>query len=75
MNRITIGQTLTNQLAHLTVPVEVVDETGRSLGHFVPRSATSTPVDCPYTADELDAMRAENAGRALSVIWKSLGAN
>ena len=74
MNQITVGQPLTTQLERLAVPVEVVDETGRSLGHFVPRSATITSDDCPYSLDELEAMRAEPEGRSLSAIWDSLGA-
>jgi len=72
MNRIAVGQSLTNQLADLTVLVEVVDQAGRSLGHFVPLLATSTSDDCPYTAEELDAMRAEQGGRPLSKTRKSL---
>ena len=74
MNRITVGQPLTTQLEGLGVPVEVVDETGRPLGHFVPRRATITSDDCPYGPGELDAMRAEQGGRPLSEIWNSLGA-
>ena len=74
MNRITVDHLLTTQLEDLAVPVELVDETGRPLGHFVPRLATVTSDDCPYGPDELDAMRAEQAGRPLSEIWRSLGA-
>jgi hypothetical protein len=74
MNRITVGRPLTAQLEHLAVPVEVVDETGRPLGHFVPRLATVASDECPYGPDELDAMRGEQGGRPLSEIWMSLGA-
>jgi hypothetical protein len=74
MNRITVGQALTTQLEDLVVPVEVVDETGRPLGHFVPRLATVASDDCPYSTEELDDMRAEQGGRPLSQIWRSLGA-
>jgi hypothetical protein len=74
MNRITVGEQLTSQLENLALPVEVVDEAGRSLGHFVPRAATRTSDDCPYSPEELDSMRAEQGGRPLPEIWKSLGA-
>jgi hypothetical protein len=74
MNRITISQPLTTQLENLAVPVEVVDETGRPLGHFVPRLATISSDDCPYDSEELDKMRAQQDGRPLSEIWRSLGA-
>ena len=74
MNRITVGQPLTTQLEDLAVPVELVDETGRPLGHFVPRLATITSDDCPYSPDQLDAMHVEQGGRPLSEIWRSRGA-
>lgn len=74
MDRITVDRPLTAQLQNLSAPVEVVDETGRPLGHFVPRVATTTSDDCPYGPEELDAMRSEQAGRPLSEIWRSLGA-
>ncbi|MCO6457903.1 MAG: hypothetical protein J5I93_21580 [Pirellulaceae bacterium] len=74
MNRITVGESLTHQLESLAGPVELVDESGRSLGHFVPRQTEGTSDNCPLTEDELRAMRAEQGGRPLSEIWKSLGA-
>jgi len=72
MNRITVDRPLTAQLEGLAAPVEVVDEMGRPLGHFVPRLATTTSDDCPYGPDELDAMRSEQGVRPLSEIWRSL---
>jgi hypothetical protein len=74
MNRITVDQPLTTQLETAIAPVEVVDKTGRPLGHFVPRLTAATPEACPYAPDALAAMRAEQGGRPLSEIWKSLGA-
>jgi hypothetical protein len=73
MNQITITQPLTSQLAELNSPVEMVDEFGRALGHFVPRSAPVVD-DCPFGDDELKAMQSEQGGRELSEIWKSLRA-
>ncbi len=74
MNRVTVEDSLKNQLVGLAAPVEVVDETGRPLGHFVPRTWMTPPDDCPYSLDQLDAMRSETGGRSLAEIWKSLGA-
>ncbi len=71
MNRVTVGNSLKNQLAGLAGPVEVIDESGQPLGHFVPRTP---PDDCPYSVDQLDAMRSERGGRSLSEIWKALEA-
>ena len=72
MNRIMIESPLEAQLAGLVQPVEVVDGTGRSLGHFVPTQATITSDDCPYSKEELARMRSAEGGRPLAEIWKSL---
>lgn len=74
MNRVTVGNSLKNQLAGLAGPVEVIDESGQPLGHFVPRTPKTPPDDCPYSVDQLDAMRSESGGRSLSEIWKALEA-
>ena len=73
MNRITVDSSLKSQLDGLDTPVEVVDETGRKLGHFVPTSTLSSE-NCPYSAEELARMHNEQDGRSLADIWKSLGA-
>ena len=52
MNQIAISQPLTSQLENLVAPVEVIDETGRPLGHFVPRSARHDRDDCPFSQAE-----------------------
>jgi hypothetical protein len=36
--------------------------------------ATTASDECPYTPDQLEAMRGEQGGRPLSEVWKSLGA-
>jgi len=74
MNRITVYDPLKTQLDGLDEPVEVVDDTGRRLGHFVPAPATTASDDCPYSRDEMERMRREEGGRPLEGIWKSLGA-
>ena len=74
MDRITVDQALTAQLEATVVPVELVDKAGRPLGHFVPRLATGSHDDCPYSLDQLEAMRHEKGGRPLFEILRSLGA-
>ncbi|OHB85402.1 MAG: hypothetical protein A2V98_12665 [Planctomycetes bacterium RBG_16_64_12] len=74
MNRITVHDPLKTELDGLAEPVEVVDETGRRLGHFVPALATMRSDDCPYSSEELERMRREAGGRPLGEIWKSLAA-
>jgi hypothetical protein len=73
MNRITVDSSMKSRLDGLVTPVEVVDETGRTLGHFVPSAAIPSD-DCPYSIEDLERMRREQGGRSLSEIWKSLGA-
>jgi hypothetical protein len=60
----------------LTEQVEFCDESGRTLGHFVPLGE-ETPLDpaadgCPYTMDQLRRFRKETEGRTLGAIWESL---
>jgi hypothetical protein len=74
MNQIMVDSPLRAQLAGLVQPVEIVDETGHSLGRFVPTQAMLVSDDCPYSAEELAEMRREEGGCALTEIWKSLGA-
>jgi hypothetical protein len=74
MNKIMVEGPMKAQLDGLAVPVEVVDETGRWLGHFVPAAATLAADECPHSPDELERMHVEKGGRTLSEIWKSLGA-
>ena len=74
MNQIVVDNPLGARFDALLQPVEVVDQTGRKLGHFVPRRATIGPDDCPYSAEELERMHSEEGGRPLTEIWKSLGA-
>jgi hypothetical protein len=74
MNRITVEGPIKAQLDGLALPVEVVDETGRWLGHFVPAAAMVAADECPDSPHELERMHAEKGGRTLPEIWKSLGA-
>jgi hypothetical protein len=73
VNQIVVDTPLGAQLTGLSQPVEVVDESGHSLGHFVPTQATAISDDCPYSAEELARMRAHKGGRPLADIWRSLG--
>ena len=74
MNQIVVDSSVGSKFQAAILPVEVLDETGRRLGHFVPNRATTAPDDCPYSAEELQRMQGEEGGRPLAAIWKSLGA-
>lgn len=73
MTAIIVQAPLTDQLQGLIGPVELIDEQGRHLGHFVPRSTEIATDSCPYSFEELARMRAEQGGRSLADIWRSLG--
>jgi hypothetical protein len=75
MVRITADKDLRDRLGGLEEAAELFDESGRSLGFVVP--ARSIPVvrpedRCPYSAEELAAMRAEAGGQSLVEIWREL---
>jgi hypothetical protein len=74
MNRITVDDVLKSRLDGAVEPVEVCDLDGQMLGHFVPIAALESRDGCPYSTDELNRMHAEDGGRSLAEIWKSLGA-
>ncbi len=41
MNRITVHEPLKGELDGIAQPVELIDEAGKRLGHFVPASTTA----------------------------------
>jgi hypothetical protein len=74
MNRIRVNKSLGAKLDAVAEPVEVVDESGRTLGHFLPVPPLGASDGCPYSISELHRMRLEDGGRSLTEIWESLGA-
>ncbi|NUQ63577.1 MAG: hypothetical protein HUU20_13965 [Pirellulales bacterium] len=74
MNRITVYEPLKGELDAVAQPVELIDEAGKRLGHFVPARITSPGEECPYSLEGLEHMQSEVGGRPLKEIWTSLGA-
>ena len=74
MNRIVVSNALKNELDGLFGPVELVDTTGTPLGQFVPQFVKLAHDGCPYTESELEQAKAEQGGRPLAEIWRSLNA-
>ena len=74
MSVVVIDEPLQHELESLTVPAEFRDRKGRLLGRFSPvlsgRQARRASDNCPYSDDELDAMRNETGGRTLNEIKK-----
>ena len=73
MNRIAVDSVAASQLQGLILPVEIVDETGKTLGRFIPSREVLERDQCPYTPEELEEMRNEPGGCTLEELWKSLG--
>jgi hypothetical protein len=72
MNRLTIDHHASTQFGCVFQPVEVFDENGNLLGHFVPKSSLDPSTSCPYSEEELARMRSEKGGRLLAEIWASV---
>lgn len=72
MSVVVVDELMQHELESLTVPVEFRDRQGRLLGRFSPvisgRQARRASDNCPYSDDELDAMRNETGGRTLAEI-------
>ena len=74
MGRVTIDQALLSQLDRLDAPLELCDETGRVVGHFIPVEDRSIyeGVDSPAMDEELDRRSREESGRLLDDILRDL---
>lgn len=79
MSRITLDPNLRTRLNGLNERLEVCDEAGEVVGHFVPEAEYQrmlyrlAELQCPYSAEELDAMDKETGGKTLDELWRELG--
>jgi hypothetical protein len=79
MGRITLDHGLKSKLNGLTEPMELADESGQTIGHFLPSDHYQqllyrlAEAQCPYTREQLEKMRQEEGGQTLSDFWKTLG--
>jgi hypothetical protein len=79
MSKVKIDQSLRAQLNGLKEPMEVCDETGLLLGHYLPADLyqklfyKALATESPHSAEELERRHREKGGRSLAEIWKSLG--
>jgi hypothetical protein len=67
------------KLDGVTQHVELCDESGRTIGHFLPPSVydelfyAALAAESPHSPQELRLSHQETGGRTLKEIWKSLG--
>jgi hypothetical protein len=77
MDKLIVDADLRSRLHNVESTLEVCDESGQTLGHFVPapdrlRSAYDW-AGTAFTDDELERARQETGGRTLSEIRQRLG--
>ena len=76
MSKVIVDETLRSKLNGLNTELELCDETGRVLGHFLPADVYKrfvySSVQCPYSEEELEKHMREPGGRTLQEIWTRL---
>lgn len=79
MSKITLDAPLRAKLNGLNESLEFCDESGETIGHFVPAAAYRKMLyriaesQCPHTSEQVKAMSKETGGRPLADLWKALG--
>jgi hypothetical protein len=75
MVRITIDQEFCLKLRGSESPLELCDETGRVVGHFIPVQDRTIyrGVESPASDDELDRRSRDESGRPLADLLRDLG--
>jgi hypothetical protein len=78
MSKITLDNDLRAKLNGLNSPLEICDEAGQTVGHFLPSALykkfayAALATECPYSAQELERMHQETGGRPLAELWNEL---
>jgi hypothetical protein len=77
MNKIVVDQAMRSKLNGLDKQIEFLDESGKTLGHFLP-SETYRELLVAWSKawvsdEELERRRKEPGGRTLKEIWQRLG--
>jgi hypothetical protein len=79
MSTITLDAAFRSKLNGLNEQLELCDENGMTVGHFLPADIYHNFIyrlaesQCPYTPDQLQAMQQETGGQPLTTLWQSLG--
>ncbi len=77
MSKITLDQFLKNKLNGLNEPLELCDERGDTIGHFLPeatyREYFYAWLKSQVSDDEIARLRREQGGRTLAEIKSKLG--
>ncbi|MCG8586822.1 MAG: hypothetical protein MI757_19130 [Pirellulales bacterium] len=77
MREVVLDAPTRSKLRDLAEVLEVRDESGRLLGHFLPAAGSdkAQPMgrECPYSDEEIEQLRQQTGGRSLGAIWNRLG--
>ncbi len=77
MTKVIVDEPLRSMLNNLDELIELCDEPGQTIGHFLPDALYKkwlyTFDHCPYTDEEMRAHMEELGGRPLAEIWQRLG--
>ena len=77
MTKIIADSGLRKQFEGLDHPVEICDENGQTVGHYLPedkyKELLRAAIELRFSEAEIARRRQEKGGRSLKEIWKSLG--
>lgn len=79
MTKLTLDVGLRSKLNGLDEPIEVCDEAGQTVGHFLPAPVfddllyAALSAESPHSKEELRRRHQETNGRSLAEIWRDLG--
>lgn len=79
MTQLTLDEFLRGKLHGCKESVEILDEAGQPVGHFLPEEEYQKLLhvwvesQCPFSPEELEKFSNETDGRSLGDIWMSLG--
>ncbi len=79
MKKVIVEPTLRSQFNGLTEPMELCDEKGQTVGHFLPvelywkLNYAAAEAACPFSMEEIERRRQETGARPLADLWKTLG--
>ncbi len=76
MTRLTIDPETLAKLHNLDVPLEVCDESGKTLGYFhpaAPANGAGQAARSPFSDEELQRRRQQRTGGPLAEVLKRLG--
>jgi hypothetical protein len=77
MTQIQVDQTLRQKLAGMNEPLELCDDNGQVLGHYLPEAEYKkilyASIQIPFSDEEIARRRAQTGGCTLREIWDRVG--